>query len=135
MPFPNWHISDEKENLTDMDSISINAAKAEAVNQPKPDRFVYLEHFVIDIKNNVAYKKNRGFDMVFKVVKTGSNNRGRSRLTNRKSFDSAAVFQAAKKSFFAKEKGEYAWMWYNKYGKKEPTVRQILVGVWQFYTS
>ena len=54
MPFPNWHISDEKENLTDMDSISINAAKAEAVNQPKPEPFLHIEHFVIDLQNNVA---------------------------------------------------------------------------------
>ena len=74
--------------------------------------------------------------MIFKVVRTGSNDRGRSRLTDRKSFDSATVFQAAKHSFFAKGMGEYANMWYEKFnGEKNPTVRQILVGVWKFYIS
>ena len=134
-PFPLWKISDLTENFTDIDSMSINAAKAEAANQLKPDQYLHLEHFVIDLQNNLAYKKNKGFETIFKVVKTGSNNRGRSRLTNRKSFDSAAVFQAAKHSFFAKEQGEYAKMWYEKNDKKQPTVRQILVGIWQFYTS
>ena len=65
MPFPFWRLCDLKENLTDVDSMSINAAKAEAFNQPKPDPFLYLEHFVIDLQNNVAYKKNRGFEMIF----------------------------------------------------------------------
>lgn len=51
IPFPHWRISDQKENFTDLDSISINAAYAEAVNLPKLDPFLYLEHFVIDLLN------------------------------------------------------------------------------------
>lgn len=61
--------------------------------------------------------------MMFKVIKTSSNDRGRSRLTNRKSFDSASVFQAAKHSFFAKTDGEYAKMWFKQNSQLKPTVR------------
>ena len=54
MPFPYCLISDLKENFTDVDSICINAAKAEAADQLKPNPFLNLEHFVIDLQNNVA---------------------------------------------------------------------------------
>ena len=51
MPYPYWSYLDQKENFTDVDCISINAAYAEAINLPKPDPFLYLEHFVIDLYN------------------------------------------------------------------------------------
>ena len=96
--------------------------------------FIYHEHFLIDLQNKTAFKRNLGYAQMFKVKRSDENDRTRSRLTNRKSFDSAAVYQAKKDSFFAKDIGEYATMWFSKNGKKEPTGREIIAGVWKYYT-
>ena len=90
------------ETLSDFDSMAINIGIDEADLQFDRDSFVHLEHFVIDLKNEVAWKKKCSKNALFKLMKTVKNDRTRSRLTNRKTFDLAAAFQAAKSDFFAK---------------------------------
>ena len=73
---------------------------------------------------------------MYKVERTASNDRRRSRLTNRKTFDLSTAFQGARSSFFAKEMGEFADMWEQECNKgKKPSAQQVFVGLWQFYSS
>ena len=129
------------ENLSDFDSIAINLALNGESQQINIDPFIYLEDFVIDLTNLVAFKKNCIDGGAFKLVKTESNDRTRSRLNNRKPFDLTAAFQPAHSSIFDKKYAEFARMWAIECngGNKEmdwldksrfPTPRQVFVGVW-----
>ena len=86
------------------------------------------------MKNEVAWKKKCAKKILFKLMKTAKNDRSRSRLTNRKTFDLAAAFQAAKSDFFAKKMGEFGVKWSKDCNdRKHPTPKQVLVGLQDFY--
>lgn len=134
VPYPNWNDSKTTENLSDFDSMAINIGIEEAALQLDRDPFVHLEHFVIDMTNSVAWTKKSAKNFLFKLMKTAKNDRARSSLTNRKTFDLASAFQAAKSDFFAKETGEFAEKWYWEYnGLQLPTPKQVLMGLQDYY--
>ena len=106
--------------------------------EPSAFVFVFLEHLVVDVENMTAFRRNCPVGAMYKVERTANYDRRRSRLTDRKTFDLSTAFQSAKSSFFAKHDGEFAWMWQCEcnggWGNK-PSAQQVLVGLWEFYSS
>ena len=97
---------------------------------------MHLEHFIIDLSNKVAYRKNDTLPKLLLLSKTLNNDRSRSELTGRKPFDLATAFQINyDSSIFAKRATEFAKMWVKDNGKFYPSAREVFVGVWLFFTS
>ena len=123
------------ENLSDVDSMALKMAVDEFKMGGVP--LVYLEQYLVDVSNFVGYQTMPvALWVQLKLVRSPNNSRRRSRLTNRKPFELSATLQSIKSTpFFAKETQEFANIWRKEHngGEIDPTPRQVLVGLSEFY--
>lgn len=105
--------STEVEILSDFDSLAINVSLNEVQHEWQLcSKFIHVEDFVVDLANMVAFRKRCPLGLMHQIIKSKSNDRTRSRLTERKPFDLTAVFQATNSLFFAKRAMDFARMWF-----------------------
>ena len=84
----------------------------------------------------VAFKRLCEKRIVYKVVKTESNDRSRSRLTDLKTFDLSPTFLSVQSRMFANVVGEFKQMWSHEYFEGNwPTVRTVFNGIHDFYIN
>ena len=123
------------ENLSDVDSMALKMAVDEFKMGGVP--LVYLEQYLVDVSNFVGYQTMPvALWVQLKLVRSLNSSRRRSRLTNRKPFELSATLQSIKSTpFFAKETQEFANIWRKEHngGEIDPTPRQVLVGLSEFY--
>ena len=98
----------EKLNLTDFDSIGINVYLLDKGAQSDQDPFLYLEHYIIDLRNMLAFKKDSKKGEIYRLVRSVDNDRTRSRLIDRKPFDFTAASKSNYSSVFDKDVAEFA---------------------------
>ena len=104
----------EPENLSDFDSMAIKIA-IDLFEKEKKSPFVHLQWLVADIANEVAMGVAPIAKQVeFKIVSTKTNDRRRSRITQRKAFDISTYNSIATTPLFAKKAQEFASEWYTR---------------------
>lgn len=130
-------VSSHRELLSDLDSLAINV-KLLLLGYDTSDThpFVHLNNYIIDIENMIGFMDNVGTAKNrVKVMRTVSNDRRRSRLSAQKGNGFDFTFINTYKETFAKEIGEFAYLWrktYNGGSGNYPTPRQVLTGIHQF---
>ena len=111
--------------MSDLDAIALKMAIA--LLGKGGMALVHLEQYLADVANMVGYGTMPIASFVqLKLMKSLTESRIRSRLSNRKPFDQSATFQAIKATpFFAKEETELAKIWIKECngGEYYPTPR------------
>ena len=80
----------ELNSLTDFDSVILNQTLSENPDSLKEVPYIFL----VDVKNMLMFKKFSKYGKIeFKLSRTGQNDRSRSRISNRKQYESANTFQ------------------------------------------